>query len=70
MNSERLLVKLIFLYNWKRFDKQDVFYSDIVNFQILNSDFPPVHPMVYILQFDRFASVSSHIININNRNKI
>ena len=54
----------------KIYDKRDDFYLDIVNFPFLDSDVPrrPSYG-VYISQLICFARASSHVTDINNRNK-
>ena len=45
--------------------------SDIVNFLFLDGDVPCATSYgVYISQFIRFARVSSHVADVNTRNKI
>ena len=54
----------------KIYDKRDDFDFDIVNFPFLDGDVPrrPSYG-VYISQLIRFASVCSHVEDINARNK-
>ena len=54
----------------KIYDKRDDFNFDIVNFPFLDGDVPrrPSYG-VYISQLIRFARASSHITDVNNRNK-
>ena len=53
----------------KIYNKRDDF--DIVNFPFLDGDFPrSTYYGVYISQFIRFARVSSHVDDLNTRNKI
>ena len=54
----------------KTYDKRDDFNFDIVNFPFLDGDVPqrPSYG-VYISQHIRFARASSHVTDLNNRNK-
>ena len=55
----------------KIYDKRDDFDFDIVNFPFLDSDVPRSASYgVYISQLIRFARVSSHVDDFNNRNKV
>ena len=55
----------------KTFDKRDDFDFDIVNFPFLDGDVPRSTSYgVYISQLIRFARVSSHVDDINTRNKV
>ena len=54
----------------KIYDKRDDFDFDIVNFQFLDGDIPRAPSYgVYISQLIRFARVSSHVLDFNNRNR-
>ena len=54
----------------KIYDKRDDFDFDIVNFPFLDGDVPcSTSYGVYISQFIRFATVSSHVVDFNARNK-
>ena len=54
----------------KIYDKRDDFDFDIVNFPVLDGDVPRSTSYgVYISQLIRFASVSSHVVDFNARNK-
>ena len=54
----------------KIYDKRDDFNFDIVNFPFLDGDVPRRTSYgVYISQLIRFARVSSHVTEFNNRNK-
>ena len=54
----------------KIYDKRDDFDFDIVNFPFLDGDVPrSTSYVVYISQLIRFASVSSHVVDFNARNK-
>ena len=51
-------------------DKRDDFDFDIVNFPFLDGDVPRSTSYgVYISQLIRFARVSSHVVDVNARNK-
>ena len=53
------------------YDKRDYFDFDIVNFPFLDGDVPrSTFYGVYISQFIRFARVSSHVNDVNSRNKV
>ena len=53
------------------YDKRDDFYFDIVNFPFLEGDVPrSTSYSVNISQLIRFARVSSHVTDLNARNKI
>ena len=53
----------------KIYDKQGDFDFDIVNFPFLDGDVPHwASYCVYISQLIRFARVSSHVEDFNNRN--
>ena len=54
----------------KMYDKRDDFNFDIVNFPFLDGDVPQ-RPSngVYYSQLIRFARASSHVTDLNNRNK-
>ena len=55
----------------KIFDKRDDFDFDIVNFPFLDGDVPRSTSYgVYISQLIRFARVSSHVDDLNTRNKV
>ena len=55
----------------KIYDKRDDFNFDIVNFPFLDGDVPPRPSYgVYIFQLIRFARASSHVTDLNNRNKV
>ena len=55
----------------KIYDKRDDFDFDIVNFPFLDGDVPHSASYgVYISQLIRFARVSSHVDDFNNRNKV
>ena len=55
----------------KIYDKRDDFDFDIVNFPFLDGDVPRSTSYgVYISQLIRFARVSSHVDDFNNRNKV
>ena len=55
----------------KIFDKRDAFYFAIVNFSFLDGDVPrSTYYGVYISQLIRFARVSSHVDDLNTRNKV
>ena len=55
----------------KIFDKRDDFDFDILNFPFLNGDVPRSTSYgVYISQLIRFARVSSHVDDLNTRNKV
>ena len=55
----------------KIYDKRDDFDFDIVIFLFLDDDVPRSTSYgVYISQLIRFARVSSHIHDFNNRNKV
>ena len=55
----------------KIYDKRDDFDFDIVNFFFLDGDVPRSASYgVYISQLIRFARVSSHVDDFNNRNKV
>ena len=55
----------------KIYDKRDDFDFDIVNFPFLDGDVPRSTSYgVYISQLIRFARVSSHVDEFNNRNKV
>ena len=48
-----------------------IFYFDIVNFPFLDGNFPRSASYgVYISQLIRFARMSSHVDDFNNRNKV
>ena len=54
----------------KIYDKRDDFDFDIVNFPFLDGDIPRAPSYgVYISQLIRFARVSSHVLDFNNRNR-
>ena len=54
----------------KIYDKRDEFDFDIVNFPFLDGDIPRSTSYgVYISQLIRFARVSSHVADLNARNK-
>ena len=54
----------------KIYDKRDDFDFDIVNFPFLDGDVPHSTSYgVYISQLIRFARVSSHVADFNDRNK-
>ena len=54
----------------KIYDKRDDFDFDIVNFPFLDGDVPRSTSYgVYISQLIRFATVSSHVVDFNARNK-
>ena len=54
----------------KFYDKRDDFDFDIVNFPFLDGDIPRAPSNgVYISQLIRFARVSSHVLDFNNRNR-
>ena len=54
----------------KIYDKRDDFDFDMVNFPFLDSDVPRSTSYgVYISQLIRFAKVSSHVADLNARNK-
>ena len=56
--------------SFKIYDKRDDFDFDIVNFPFLDGDVPRSTSYgVYISQLIRFASVSSHVVDFNARNK-
>ena len=55
----------------KIYDKRDDFDFDIVNFPFLDGDVPRSTSYgVYISQLIRFARVSSHVDDLNTRNKV
>ena len=55
----------------KIFDKRDDFDFDIVNFPFLDGDVPrSTFYGVYFSQLIHFARVSSHVDDINTRNKV
>ena len=55
----------------KIYDKRDDFDFDIVNFHFLDGDVPRSASYgIYISQLIRFARVSSHVDDINTRNKV
>ena len=55
----------------KIYDKRDDFDFDIVNFPFLDGDVPRSTSCgVYISQLIRFARVSSHVDDLNTRNKV
>ena len=55
----------------KIYDKRDDFDFDIVNFPFLDGDVPRSASYgVYIPQLIRFARVSSHVDDLNTRNKV
>ena len=55
----------------KIYDKRDDFDFDIVNFSFLDGDVPrSASSGVYISQLIRFARVSSHVDDLNTRNKV
>ena len=55
----------------KIYDERDDFEFDIVNFPFLDGDVPRVASCgVYISQLIRFARVSSHVDDLNTRNKV
>ena len=57
--------------NTKIYDKRDDFDFDIVNFPFLDGDVPRSASYgVYISRLIRFARVSSHGDDFNNRNKV
>ena len=57
-------------FSSKIYDKRDDFNFDIVNFPFLVGDVPSSTSYgVYISQFIRFARVSSHVADVNVRNK-
>ena len=53
----------------KIYDKQDIYYFEIINFPFLGGDVPcsPSYG-VYISQLIRFARVCSNVDDFNNRN--
>ena len=52
------------------YDKRDDFDFDIVNFPFLDGNIPRAPSYgVYISQLIRFARVSSHVLDFNNRNR-
>ena len=54
----------------KIYDKRDDFDFDIVYFPFLDGDIPRAPSYgVYISQLIRFARVSSHVLDFNNRNR-
>ena len=54
----------------KIYDKRDDFDFDIGNFPFLDGDVPRSTSYgVYISQLIRFARVSSHVVDFNDRNK-
>ena len=54
----------------KVYDKRDDFDFDIVNFPFLDGNVPrSTSYRVYISQLIRFARVSSHVADVNARNK-
>ena len=54
----------------KIYDKRDDFDFDIVNFPFLDGDISRAPSYeVYISQLIRFARVSSHVLDFNNRNR-
>ena len=58
------------LVSSKIYDKRDDFDFDIVNFSFLDGDVPRTTSYgVYISQLIRFARVSSHLADVNARNK-
>ena len=55
----------------KTYNKRDDFDFDIVNFQFLDGDVPrSIYYGVYVSQLLRFAPVSSHVDDLNTRNKV
>ena len=55
----------------KIYDNRNDFDFDIVNFPFLDGDVPrSTSYAVYISQLIRFARVSSHVDDFNNRNKV
>ena len=55
----------------KIYDKRNDFDFDIVNFPFLDGDIPRSTSYgVYISQLIRFARVSSHVDDLNTRNKV
>ena len=55
----------------KIYDKRDDFDFDIVNFPFLDGDVPRSTSYgVYISELIRFARVSSHVDDLNTRNKV
>ena len=55
----------------KIYDKRDDFDLDIVNFPFLDGGVPRSTSYgVYISQINRFARVSSHVDDVNTRNKV
>ena len=55
----------------KIYDKRDDFDFEIVNFPFLDGDVPHSTSYgVYISQLIRFARASSHVADINTRNKL
>ena len=53
------------------YDKRDDFDFEIVNFPFLDGDIPRSTPYgVYISQLIRFARASSHVADLNTRNKL
>ena len=55
----------------KIYDKRDDFDFDTVNFPFLDGDVPRLASyVVYISQLIRFARVSSHVDDLNTRNKV
>ena len=55
----------------KIYDKRDDFDFDMVNFPFLDGDVPRSTSYgVYISQLIRFARVSSHVDDLNTRNKV
>ena len=54
----------------KIYDKRDDFDFDIVNFPFLDRDIPRAPSYgIYISQLIRFARVSGHVLDFNNRNR-
>ena len=59
------------LISCKIYDKRDDFDFEIVNFPYLDGDVPRRASYgVYISQLIRFARLSSHVTDFNNRNKL
>ena len=53
------------------YDKRDDFDFEIVNFPFLDGDIPrSTSYRVYISQLIRFARASSHVADLNTRNKV
>ena len=57
------------IVSFEKYDKQDDFNFEIVNFPFLDGDIPRSHSYgVYISQLIRFARVCSNVDDFNNRN--